>query len=116
MIDLRELITHPFGNFVIQHILKYGTTEDRQMIVKYLVMDIYNLSRHRVASQVIESAFVHGCPDDKTLLKEVLSSLPSELALLGQSHFGSAVVREMLRVQTGMPLECGTPCVFLGSG
>merc|ERR1719231_1405268 len=105
MLEADELITHPFGNFVIQHILMHGATADRHKIVMLLVQDIFSLSRHRVASHVIEAALAHSCPEDKSLLVKTLSADQSELALLEQSHAGCFVFREMKRVQAELTVE-----------
>jgi len=112
MREADELITHPFGNFVMQHMLKYGAAEDQHQIVKFLVRDIYNLSKHRVASHVIETALAHSGPEDRRLLMQALSENPAELAHLAQSHYGSFVAREMMRVQADSSPGGKTPRMF----
>lgn len=96
----------------MQHLLKYGAFEDRHQIVEFLLRDIYILSKHRVASHVIEAALAHSCPDDRSLLIQALSADQAELALLSQSHYGSFVVREMMRVQAELALGDEVPIMF----
>jgi len=96
----------------MQYMLKYGSSEDRHQIVEILVRDIYNLSKHRVVSHVIEAALAHCSPEDRSLLIEALSADQTELALLAQSHYGSFVAREMMRVQADMSLGDEVPIMF----
>merc|ERR1712224_143688 len=103
--EAEALITHPFGNYVIQHILQYGAAEDQQQIVDILVTNIHRLSRHRVASHVIEAALAHSSPENQKLLMKALSADEAQLALLSQYHYGSFVAREVMRLQAGQAQE-----------
>merc|ERR550537_1130640 len=53
------LCRHPFGNYVVQHVLEYGTLSQKNAVVEALIHGgVMQLAMHRVASNVIERALV----------------------------------------------------------
>ncbi|EZG46183.1 pumilio-family RNA protein [Gregarina niphandrodes] len=48
------LIRDQFGNYVVQHILKYGRLSDKQIVVNLVVNNITYYSCHKYASNVVE--------------------------------------------------------------
>merc|ERR1719203_600687 len=92
-----QLCRHPFGNFVVQHLLEHGTPEQRRAVVDMLCADLQRLARHRVASHVVRSALKNASAEDKQRLVSNLSADAENLADLAHHHCGSFVVREMRR-------------------
>lgn len=92
--DTSMLCCHPFGNFVVQHVLKLGTPMQRRSVVEILHTDIQRLTRHRVASHVVRCALANGQPEDRQRLVDALIADPA-FADLAHHHCGSYVVREL---------------------
>merc|ERR1719203_1658492 len=92
-----QLCRHPFGNFVVQHLLEHGTPEQQRALVDMLRADIQRLARHRVASHVVRSALKNASPEDKQRLVSDLSVDAENLTDLAHHHCGSFVIREMRR-------------------
>lgn len=93
---------HPFGNYVVQHIFEYGSTEQCMQIVSAMVRtdDILSLAQHKVACHVLERAFEKcGSQVHQTLVDAILSR-PSGLLTLGCNRYGSFVARRILAVCT----------------
>lgn len=93
--DTSLLCRHPFGNFVVQHVLKLGTPLQRRSVVEILHTDIQRLARHRVASHVVRGALANGSSEDRQRLVSALTMDPAGFADLAHHHCGSYVVREM---------------------
>jgi len=93
--DASQLCRHPFGNFVVQHVLKLGTALQRRSVVEILHTDIQRLARHRVASHVVRCALANGSVEDRHRLVSALTADPANCADLANHHCGSYVVREM---------------------
>jgi len=93
--DTNQLCRHPFGNFVVQHVLKLGTARQKRSIVGTLHADIQRLARHRVASHVVRCALVNASEEDRQLLIGALTADPEDLADLAHHHCGSYVVRQL---------------------
>jgi len=91
------LSRHPFGNFVVQHVLKFGTPPQRHNVIDVLVSDIQRLARHRVASHVVRCALKHSSAEDKQALVVALSADADDLADLAHHHCGSYVVKQIRR-------------------
>jgi len=93
--DANQLCRHPFGNFVVQHVLKLGAPAQRRAIAEALHTDIQRLARHRVASHVVRCALTHAAAEDRHLLVRALTADPDDLADLAHHHCGSYVVRQL---------------------
>jgi len=94
MSDAPRLCRHPFGNFVLQHILEHGTVAQQSGVVDVLINDAPSLARHRIASHVLQCALVHCTSHDRERLTSALTSGGAEeLKSLAHSQYGSFVVR-----------------------
>lgn len=91
------LSRHSFGNYVIQHLLEHGTDEQRRCMVHVtLLHDVLGFACHRTASNVVERALLHCCPEDR---QEILCILMHDLATfteLACSRYGSYVARVLI--------------------
>jgi len=95
LVDANQLCRHPFGNFVVQHVLKLGTSIQKHSVVSTLHADIQRLARHRVASHVVRCALAHASSADKQCLVNVLTADAEDFADLAHHHCGSYVVRQL---------------------
>lgn len=88
-----RLVKHQYGNFVVQHILEHGTQTHRSQVAEVLNQDLLNLSRHRIASHVVEKALLMCSPDDKSALRQQIQEHQQQL--IG-ARYSSFVVRVAL--------------------
>lgn len=97
--DTHTLCSHPFGNYVVQHILEYGSKEKRAQVVAVLIQDdIVSLALHRVASNVVEKAVEFcGTEEIQTLARAILA-VGDGLLTMGTSRYGSHTARRLLEV------------------
>jgi pumilio RNA-binding family len=79
---------------VIQFILESGLPEDRSRLLGQLSGRIFELSRHKFASNVCEKALLIAGPDVRQrLIRELVDDGPggeSKLVALMEDQFGSA--------------------------
>ncbi|EER20525.1 pumilio, putative [Perkinsus marinus ATCC 50983] len=54
-----ELSTNSFGNYVIQHVIVYGTQADRKAIYSYVMEDITAASCHKFSTNVVDKCLQH---------------------------------------------------------
>jgi pumilio RNA-binding family len=52
-------VKNPFGNYVVQFVLKLKNQQVNQYISKELMSDIFNLSMQKFSSNVIEKCLEH---------------------------------------------------------
>lgn len=74
---LRRLATDQYGNYVVQQVLACGGEAHRAAVVGMLTEGgaLLDLSKHKYASNVVESVLVHGKPHHKeTILEEMLKA------------------------------------------
>mmetsp|Transcript_6655 Transcript_6655/g.15802 ORF Transcript_6655/g.15802 Transcript_6655/m.15802 type:complete len:548 (+) Transcript_6655:32-1675(+) len=90
-----DLAMHPYGNFVVQHILEHGTDEQRCLVVDALRPEVRRLARHKNASHVVERALQFCKQDEKQALKQAISGDAEELIRLSHSNYGSFVAKAM---------------------
>jgi pumilio RNA-binding family len=73
----RPLLDDQYGNYVIQHVLQYGRTSDRDSILHIVIESgLLKLSKQKFASNVVEKLLKFGSPGQR-----------------------NAVVREMVKVR-----------------
>merc|ERR1712187_538306 len=50
LINPTVLCTHPFANFVMQHILQYASADQQMRVADAISTDVYRLARHAIAN------------------------------------------------------------------
>mmetsp|Transcript_95699 Transcript_95699/g.241198 ORF Transcript_95699/g.241198 Transcript_95699/m.241198 type:complete len:152 (+) Transcript_95699:41-496(+) len=55
---------HPFGNYVIQHLLEYGTQDQRYRLIRTLEQSAASVARSTSGCGVLAAAMTHGSPAD----------------------------------------------------
>lgn len=105
------LLGDQYGNYVIQHVLQYGRTQDREGILK-LVLEpengILKLSRQKFASNVVEKLLKYGNSEQRRkLLVEMLKEVKDEetdgqksyvVLLMVRDPYANYVVQTLLDV------------------
>ncbi|CAN6879801.1 unnamed protein product [Brassica oleracea] len=94
----RVLCKDQYGNYVIQHVLEKGTSEERERIVRKLSGHIVQLSLHKFASNVIEKCLEHGGRIERDLIiKEIAGADESydSLLMMMKDQYGNYVVQKI---------------------
>merc|ERR1719188_1121689 len=69
--DLKSLLGHPFGNFVVQHLLEHGDDLCKREIVRNLCQDteeLKTIAGHQYACSVLDKALSYGHVEDQVTL------------------------------------------------
>lgn len=100
--DAHTLARHPYANYVVQHVIEYGSQAQRNIIISSLVQGgVAGLAQHRVASNVVEHAIEHCCQEGRETLARAILSDAVAMVSMGCSRYGSYSVRRLLEVLTG---------------
>ncbi|KAF8077239.1 hypothetical protein N665_1054s0016 [Sinapis alba] len=94
----RVLSKDQYGNYVIQHVLEKGTSEQRERIVRKLSGYIVQLSLHKFASNVIEKCLEYGGRIERDLIiKEIAGPDESydSLLMMMKDQYGNYVVQKI---------------------
>lgn len=80
MAEIHTLTNDQFGNYVIQHVLEQGRSqEDKNKIVKSIKGKMFELSNHKFASNVVEKCLEYASEKDKyELIEEFLEGYAVE--------------------------------------
>ncbi|KAJ0251435.1 Pumilio 6 [Hirschfeldia incana] len=92
-----------YGNYVTQHVLEKGTSEERERIVRKLSGHIVQLSLHKFASNVIEKCLEHGGRIERDLIiKEIAGPDESydSLLMMMKDQYGNYVVQKIFETCT----------------
>jgi hypothetical protein len=93
------LCSHPFGNYVVQHVLEYGAPAQRSAVVDALLEGgVMNLAMHRVASNVIERALVQCDAEGRAALVDALVANPEATLAMASSRYGSFIAQRLLEL------------------
>ncbi|KAL1202906.1 Pumilio-like protein 6 [Cardamine amara subsp. amara] len=87
-----------YGNYVTQHVLEKGTSEERERIVRKLAGFIVQLSLHKFASNVIEKCLEYGGRIERDLIiKEIAGPDESydSLLMMMKDQYGNYVVQKI---------------------
>ena len=117
-----SLILDQFGNYVIQHILEFGTPKNRNVIMKILIPNMFQFSIHKFASNVMEKCIkvvseINTGDDSmqplmnyrKELISQSLSLRGNKpcLALMCMNQYGNYVVQRIIdNIADNSLLEC----------
>jgi hypothetical protein len=94
--DVQELCFHPFGNFVMQHVLEYGSEEQRRMTLACLRKDLRKVALDEHAVCVLDKALaVMPTQDQQMLVAEIIQQLDL-LPLLANLRSGQFLAERLL--------------------
>jgi pumilio RNA-binding family len=92
-----RLSENQFGNYVIQHLLDYGSEEIRQAVIQELEGQVVLLSSHKFASNVVEKCLQHATPQQRhDMVALALGDGPEVLQQMMKDQYGNYVVQKML--------------------
>jgi precorrin-6B methylase 1 len=100
-----SLVQDQYGNYVVQHVLEHGRSEDKAEIIRHLRGRIVVLSQHKFASNVVEKCVQHGGHDDRQMiLEEIVADRPPQgtrlmpLEIMMKDPYANYVVQKILDV------------------
>jgi pumilio RNA-binding family len=87
-----KLLTHPYGNFVMQSLLVHGADEHRSTLVTKMRLGILRFSRNKISKGIVCKAMWYSSMVDKLLL---FNEICVNLTNLGGHENGKMVIEEM---------------------
>jgi hypothetical protein len=92
------LITDQYGNYVIQHVIRHGKLDDRNKLIDIVTAQVMTLSKHKYASNVVESVMEVGTYEQRQAIISQFTAKNSDgsspLQLLMKDQFGNYVIRK----------------------
>jgi len=93
-----SLVQDQYGNYVVQHILKYGKMEDKLEVVNQLRGNIFQFSQHKFASNVIEQCVENGNHEIRQLIIDEILSEKGILESMMKHQYANYVVQKIIEV------------------
>lgn len=104
--NAHALCRHPFGNYVVQHVLEYGALTQRNAVLEALLQGgVMQLAMHRVASNVIERALVECTAEGRQALVGQLVADPSASLAMASSRYGSFIALRLLELPASPQID-----------
>lgn len=90
-----HLMTSNFGNYLIQDLMEYGTSEDRNRVFASCVGKVLQMSHDKFASNIIENVLKKGSLPEKTAIVREVCSVDT-LVIMMKDQYGNYVVQRMI--------------------
>ena len=108
--DIEACMNHQYGNYIIQHLLSYGSPDSRDRI--FAVMSrfgLINLCQRKYSSNIVEKLLLHGSEDQVNSLLNLLASRGAHgdynCVKLVQDPYGNYVVRKATETHGGAEIQ-----------
>lgn len=97
LLNAKPFCCHPYGNFAMQHIFEYGSDSMKAKIVEQVVDEIPHLSKHRIASHVVQKALGFCGKDLQQILLSALMRGEDDdsIVSLACTRYGSYVIASL---------------------
>jgi len=92
------LACSPYGRYVIQAILEYGSAAQRKQIVNALILELVPYSKGRISSTVVQKALDHASEADKLLMASELLADEKEVLAMAGSQYGRFIVKVLFQM------------------
>ena len=99
-----ELSQDLYGNYVVQHVLRFAGKSLRKLVIETLMSAPVDYACHKYASNVLEEALASSDREDRKMMIRTIVSVPrrgdggDSLNMLTTNRFGNYVVQKMLDV------------------
>mmetsp|Transcript_11078 Transcript_11078/g.22938 ORF Transcript_11078/g.22938 Transcript_11078/m.22938 type:complete len:421 (+) Transcript_11078:68-1330(+) len=93
------------GNYVMQHLLEYGTARQRHELIHLLTQNAATVGKDSYACEVIVKAIALGAREDQVALARAFLTVPGFGALMARSQRGHASTKLILRALEGPEQE-----------
>lgn len=95
---MTSLLTDQYGNYVAQHVIENGKAEDRNAVIELALPNLFALSKHKFASNVVEKCIEFGTVEHRNKIRDRLTSVDNEgtevLGVLIRDQYGNYVIRK----------------------
>lgn len=102
--NVEELSQDLYGNYVVQHVLRYGKDDIRNRAIDALMTSPIDFACHKFASNVMEAAVTYASPEERMkIVQSIVHASDREdrldsLSLLTTNRFGNYVIQKLLDV------------------
>lgn len=100
--DAHSLLGHPFGNFVMQHLLEHGHEGCKRALVRLLLcrdnVDLKFAAAHPHACSVLDKALSYAHPQDQSALAKQVLDIDGLLATMACHRGGFAATQRVFKV------------------
>lgn len=96
---------HPYGNYVMQHLLEFGTADQRSLLAGLLRQHIAVVGADPHACAVVGKAMTYGSRLDQVSIARGLLWVPGLIASMARSRHGHVAAKLVLNVLEGPELE-----------
>eukprot|EP00929_Paragymnodinium_shiwhaense_P024737 TRINITY_DN15133_c0_g1_i3.p1 TRINITY_DN15133_c0_g1~~TRINITY_DN15133_c0_g1_i3.p1 ORF type:complete len:387 (+),score=78.74 TRINITY_DN15133_c0_g1_i3:72-1232(+) len=90
---------HPYGNYVMQHVIEYGSAEQRGRVAKALAEHVEDAGRDDYACAVLSKAMVNAEPADRASLAAAIARADGLFASMACSGSSAPATATLLRAQ-----------------
>eukprot|EP00917_Polyrhabdina_sp_WS-2016_P000270 GHVP01000576.1.p2 GENE.GHVP01000576.1~~GHVP01000576.1.p2 ORF type:complete len:428 (-),score=72.38 GHVP01000576.1:423-1706(-) len=98
-IFMKDLIMDKYGNYVIQHVLKYGSPMNKEEVHKVILENLSVFSKHKFSSNVVERVIVSGTGEQKmALIGQMIMNGNDVFYGLISDQYGNYVLQKALGV------------------
>lgn len=97
--------THPFGNYVMQHILEHGDLAHRSRIARIIEPHVKSMGADVHASAVVGKAMTHCAPEDQKLIARALVRESGLISQMARTRHGHVAAKLVFNVLDGQDLE-----------
>jgi len=96
--DLEALARHPYGNFVVQHLLEHGSPSRKQACARALLPYVLQHATHRTASNVVQRLLEHADVGAQAAVADALlaGEGATSLEAIAATRYGSFVVHHLV--------------------
>lgn len=106
MADLFFLAKHSYGNYVVQHAIKFASARQKTTLISIVSRHVAVLGRDKFGSNVVETCIAYGATADKaTMVESILgsgsntSSGAPPIDKLVSDPFGNYVIQKLMKVK-----------------
>ncbi|KAL2019506.1 hypothetical protein VTK56DRAFT_9540 [Thermocarpiscus australiensis] len=103
------LVTDQYGNYVTQHVIDKGSPDDRSKMISFITSQVLTLSKHKFASNVVETCIKCGTLEQQRAIRDQLMAsgddANSPLFQLMKDQYGNYVIQKLLTTLQGHDRE-----------
>ena len=91
--DAISTARHPYGNYVMQHLLEHGSNDQRSTLIRMLEQHAPVVAADEYACAVIGKAMARGQRQDQMALARALAKVPETLSFMARTRHGHVAAR-----------------------
>lgn len=107
-----EVARHPYGNYVMQHVLSHSEVEQRRRLVSALVADIRGLAVDTFGCGVVSAGLSMAVDDTRSLFARAVLKTPGLLVQIACTRHGHVAAARVVHVLRGSEREEARRCLL----